>query len=371
MEQFKFFRAPLMALALLALLAGGWAGLERIGWHMPTLQPTLAAVHGPLMIAGVLGTVISLERAVALGQRWPYIAPLLHGLGGLLLIVGVTDWPGPLLLTLGSLALVTIFITLIRHQAVAFMIVMALGAVALLVGNVLWLSGWPIFTVVYWWVGFLVLTIAGERLELGRLRQLPDWAEGLFILLVALLLSGLVITTLFPDIGVRILGAALIGLACWLLRYDIARRTIRKTGLTRYIAVCLLSGYVWLVVGGLIGIVVGAIPAGPLYDAMLHAVFVGFVFAMIFGHAPIIIPAVLGVPMLFARHLYAVLALLHASLLLRIVGDLAGGGLLRQWGGMLNAVSILLFLGSIIWAVRAAKRTNQCIHKPASLSAPR
>lgn len=371
MKQFTFFRVPLMVLALLALLAGGWAGLQRIGWHMPTLQPTLTAVHGPLMVAGALGTVISLERAVALGQRWTYIAPLLHGLGGLLLIIGMAGWPGPLLLTLGSLALVYIFITLIRRQPVAFMIVMALGAVALLVGNLLWLSGWPTFMAVYWWVGFLVLTIVGERLELGRLRRLPDWAEKLFILLVALLLSSLVVTTLFTDLGVRMMGGVLIALAYWLLRYDIARRTIRKTGLTRYIAVCLLSGYVWLAVGGLVGLLVGVAPAGPLYDAMLHAIFVGFVFAMIFGHAPIIIPAILGVPMLFARHLYAVLVLLHASLLLRIIGDVAGIGLLRRWGGMLNAVTIMVFLGTMIWAVRAAKRTDQCIHKPASLSAPR
>ncbi len=371
MEQFKLIRAPLMALALLALLAGGWAGLERIGWHMPALQSSLAGVHGPLMVAGVLGTVISLERAVALGRRWAYAAPLLHGLGGLLLVVGVPGWPGPLLLTLGALTLVAIFATLLRLQPVPYIIVMTIGAVALLIGNVLWLSGWEIFTVVYWWLGFLVLTIAGERLELGRLRRLPDRVEELFILLVALLLSGLVITTLFADTGVRILGAALIGLACWLLRYDIARRTIRKTGLTRYIAVCLLSGYIWLGMSGIIGMVVGAVPAGPLYDAMLHTVFVGFVLAMIFGHAPVIIPAVLGVQVRFTRGFYGHLALLHASLLLRIAGDLTGVVIMRRWGGMLNAVTIVLFLGMMIWAVRAAKRTEACIHKPVSLSAPR
>jgi hypothetical protein len=34
--------------------------------------------------------------------------------------------------------------------------------------------------------------------------------------------------------------------------------------------------------------------AGPYYGAMLHTVFVGLVFAMIFAHAPIILPAMLG-----------------------------------------------------------------------------
>ena len=64
-------------------------------------------------------------------------------------------------------------------------------------------------------------------------------------------------------------------------------------GLTRFIAVC-LSGYVWLGVGGVLTWYFAGILAGPYYDAMLHTVFVGFVFAMIFGHAPIILPAILS-----------------------------------------------------------------------------
>lgn len=371
MEQSKRTRMPLMALALLALLAGGWAGLERIGWNIPALQPALATVHGPLMVAGVLGTVISLERAVALGRRWAYAAPLLHGLGGLLLILGVPGWPGPLMLTFGALALVAIFVTLLRRQPTPFMLVMTLGAATLLIGNILWLGGWPPLPIVEWWMGFLVLTIAGERLELGRLRQLPERAEELFLLLIVLLLSGLMVVAFAADMGVRIVSLSFIGMAAWLLRYDIARRTIRKTGLTRYIAVCLLSGYVWLGMSGVIGVVVGAVAAGPLYDAMLHTVFVGFVLAMIFGHAPVIIPAVLGAQVRFAPVFYGHLALLHASLLLRVVGDLAGLGMVRRWGGLLNAVTILFFLGAMIWAVRAARRTEQCTHKPVSLSAPR
>ena len=56
----------------------------------------------------------------------------------------------------------------------------------------------------------------------------------------------------------RVLGFAvvltlcLIMLGAWLLRYDITRYTIKKTGLTRYIAACLLPGYVWLIVGGVL-----------------------------------------------------------------------------------------------------------------------
>ena len=46
-------------------------------------------------------------------------------------------------------------------------------------------------------------------------------------------------------------GPGLLGLPLWLMRQDVARRTVKGSGLTRFIAVCLLSGYVWLAVGGM------------------------------------------------------------------------------------------------------------------------
>lgn len=64
----RWTRLPLMALALLALLLGLWAVLLRLGWRLPPLTPQLILLHGPLMVAGFLGTLISLERAVALSQ---------------------------------------------------------------------------------------------------------------------------------------------------------------------------------------------------------------------------------------------------------------------------------------------------------------
>jgi hypothetical protein len=137
----------------------------------------------------------------------------------------------------------------------------------------------------------------------------------------------------------------MVALACWLLQYDMARRTVWQTGVTRFIAICLLSGYVWLGVGGVLTWRFAGIMAGPYYDAMLHTVFVGFVFAMIFGHAPIILPAILGrTTSPYQPALYVPLLLLHASLLLRVVGDLMGWWRGRQWGGLLNALAVLVFL---------------------------
>jgi hypothetical protein len=59
-------RVPLLALAWAALIGALWGGLLRLGWAWPTPQPSLALLHGPLMVCGFLGTLIGLERAVAL-----------------------------------------------------------------------------------------------------------------------------------------------------------------------------------------------------------------------------------------------------------------------------------------------------------------
>ncbi|MCL4561467.1 MAG: hypothetical protein M1281_12740, partial [Chloroflexi bacterium] len=68
---------PLLGLSMLALLAGLWAGLSRLGWTLPIWQPNLLLAHGPLMVSGFLGSLIILERVVALRIKALYLAPLL------------------------------------------------------------------------------------------------------------------------------------------------------------------------------------------------------------------------------------------------------------------------------------------------------
>jgi hypothetical protein len=343
---FSRLRYPILIVSLLALLAATWAGLLRIGWRLPA-PGSLAASHGPLMVSGFLGTLIGLERAVALaalGRRWVYIAPILSGLGALTSLFGLPI--GPWLLTAGSIALIAVFGEIIRRQPASFTYTMGFGAVLWAAGNVLWLAGWPIFQVVWWWGGYLVLTIAGERLEMARLTHFPRWAMRVFFALIGAYVVGLLVLTFSPlaDLGTRIVGLALLLTALWLLRFDIARKTVRRTGLTRFIALNLLIGYVWLVVSGLLVLIFGQQAAGPIYDAQLHTLFLGFVFGMIFGHAPVIFPAVLGREIHYGSHFYGHVGLLHASLALRVAADLAGLIVLRRWGGMLNGIALLLFL---------------------------
>ncbi len=346
-------RLPLLALGMLALIGALWGGLVRLGWPVPPLRPGLVAFHGPLMICAFLGTVIALERAVALGGRLPYLVPLVTGAGGVALIAGAPAAVGALLITLGGVGLAAVFVAIVRRQPATFTVTMALGALAWLAGDALWLAGWPIYRVVPWWTAFLVLTIAGERLELARLVQVSPASRRLFVTVIGALLLALVLTTVDLDLGSRLAGAAMAALSVWLVRQDIARRTVRHPGLPRFAALCLLSGYAWLGIAGLLALGWGGVAAGMPYDAILHAVYLGFVMAMIFGHAPIIFPAVLGRAMPFRRAFYAHLVLLHASLVLRIGGDLVGSVDGRRLGGLLNVLAIVLFLANTLRSLAA------------------
>lgn len=347
------FPIPFLLLAMLGLLAALWAGLMRLGWQLPALTPSLALLHGPVMISGFLGTLITLERAVAMKQKWMYLPPLLSGLGWLTSVL-IQDSPlGAILLALASLGGVAILAEMTRREFALHTAAMLTGMLAWLAGNLLWLSGWQVYQVVFFWMGFLVLTIAGERLELSRVLRPAKIQQQLFGGIAILFLAGILLTLVNPQIGTRVTGLALILLALWSLRNDIAWRNIRHSlPLTRYIAWCLALGFVWLGVGGGLSLGFGAQAAGPRYDALLHVVFIGFVISMIFGHAPIIFPAVLGTPINFQPGFYFHLALLHLSLLVRVVGDYANLPAVRMWGGLLNETAILIFIGMTIYSVR-------------------
>jgi len=350
------FRLPLLIMGFVSLASGVLAGLARFGWEVPLPSAQLVLLHGPLMVCGFLGTVIGLERAVALGRRWAYIGPLLTGLGGIAILLGFPVYVGASAMTLGSLVLLAGTTLIMLRQRELFMVTMALGAASWVAGNLLWLTGTGVPGVVALWINFLVLTIAGERLELSRFLPPSPVAKRIFKAILAVLLAGSLLGA--AGTGIVVYGIGLLCLALWLLRQDIARRTIKEQGLTRFIAVCLISGYAWLAVGSLTVLVAGSL-TGAAYDAVLHAILIGFVFSMVFGHAPIIFPAVVRVKMPYHWTFYLPLLVLHVSLLMR----LAGNGLMRpelqSLGGLLNAAALALFIlstvSSVVRGFRAGK----------------
>jgi hypothetical protein len=384
-------RLPLIALGIAALVFGTLAGLARLGWHVPLAAAQAAPVHGPLMIGAFLGVVISLERAVAIGRGWALLGPALAGAGGLLAIarplVSGAGAAAPasaapaVLLALGSGVLVAASVAVLRRQRTLFNAVIAIGAACWAIGNLLWLGGAGVPGVLPWWLSFLVLTIAGERLELSRFLPPAPRARTAFVAIVALMLVALALDTSAIVAGSGALAdglartplmgwsVALLALAAWLFRNDLARRTVHKEGLTRFCAVCLLSGYAWLAAGGALVLVANAgallphavaawSPGSSLYDAGIHALALGFVFSMVFGHAPIVLPAVLRLPLPYHPAFYVPLVLLHASLAVRLAGDLIGlPGVLRA-GGLLNAVALATFMAGTLTAVLRARATR-------------
>jgi hypothetical protein len=347
-------RILMLLTVVMALLGGLGSGLARLGWQMDSLSQSWILTHGPLMICGFLGTLICLERAVALSSRyrWSMIVPLINALGAAALLLMRDAVLAKLLITAGSLGLLILFAVMLRLYPSRDMVIMALGAACWLVGNALWLFGQPIYQVVHFWTAFLVLTIVGERLELSRVRRLTPRMEHFLVAAVAVYLGGVSLSIFNLDMGIRLLGIGAILMAAWLLRYDIARRTIYQKGLPRYIAACLLIGYVWLAVGGVIGVWNGALYAGPDYAAMLHAFLLGFVFSMIFGHAPIIVPALTGLRLNYHPIFYGHLILLHTMLAYRTYGSLTRDLVAQQRGGLFNVVAVLLFIivtGSILY----------------------
>ncbi len=356
MNKRSFFLPIVLFLALLALLAGLWAGLLRMGWVLPDIHINLTMAHGALLVSGFLGTIIAMERVVALRNTWLYIVPLLSGVGWVVSLALPRTSFGPLLITLGSLGMVFILGIMIRREPVIHVIVIGVGALSWFIGNALWLSGLAIYQIVFWWAAFLVLTITGERLELSRVLRMTRKKLTLFMISSGLFLAGIIVGMFAPQIGTRLSGLGMVALALWLLRFDIARRNLRhRLPLTRYIALCLYIGYIWLGFAGLLNLWFGAVYAGVIYDAILHSIFVGFTISMIFGHAPIILPAVLNLALPYHPSFYVSLALLHTSLIMRVVGDLGGWFDLRRWGGMLNEISILLFLATLIITIRTQK----------------
>ena len=84
--------------------------------------------------------------------------------------------------------------------------------------------------------------------------------------------------------------------------------------------------------------------SGAIADTPLHALMLGFVFSMVFGHAPVILPAVLRVAVPYAPWLYLPLVLLHATLALRVAGTVLDAPSLYAAGAAGNAVALAAFI---------------------------
>jgi hypothetical protein len=331
----RIYRLPFVALALLSLLVGLWTGLSRLGWDIAILSATNH--HGAIMIGGFLGTLITLEKIIPLKKRVLYLVPLTSAASVIFFFLTVYTIACTLLL-LASAALVIVFLKYLAVNRNRIYLLMVLGALCWLMGNVLLMSTTFYPLALPWWIGFVLLIITAERLELMKFLPVSGPAKTSLMILLFIFIAGALFS--FHGFGKILCGGALVGTALWLLRFDLIGITIQKKGLTQFIAIALLCGYIALL---LTGVLFMTLPdTWTSYDALVHTYFIGFVFAMIFAHGPVILPGVLGVSIKpFHPILFFWLIVLQVSWSMRFLTDIL---FLMEWrkiSGVLSAASIL------------------------------
>jgi hypothetical protein len=273
------------------------------------------------------------------------VVPLISALGLIMAVPGYFH-TGLYFMLAGSVGLFAIlayyFYLYPRDLSAAIMLG---GAGCLVAGNGMLIQKLLYPAAFPWWMGFLLLTITAERLELSKFLPVTlknkYWLLGFLVLFVAGLLMP------FHGPGKYLSGTALISVAAWMLRFDVIRIGLKKDGLTRFSSIALALANGWLILDGMLLMLM---PETALsYDMLVHVFFIGFVFSMIFAHGPVILPGVLGI--VFKPYhpiLYVWLFLLDGSLLLRVIGDAAGSPEIRKITGILSGAGILLYFMTIV-----------------------
>ena len=323
------------------------------------------------MVYGFLGTAICLERAVAINSRWAYLSPATSALAGIAAIVisqspavanFIATLPLPAYLSrilpgyqsqrmlpavLWTISMITL-VMIYRHvwkerQASYAVLIQLIGACVGLCGILLWMRGLEVALIMPWWLFFLVLTIIGERLELARL-AFSETTEKRILVWVGALLISLALTLIVPLVAYPLLGISLAALAIDMGYHDVARKTINIPGIPRLSAVAMLAGYGWALLPAALWITAPPTFSGYGYDAIVHALTVGFAVSMVIAHAPVIIPSVIRREVPYHLSMWVPLVLFHLSLLIRFLSGAREAALPWRFGGSLGVCAFLLFV---------------------------
>jgi len=339
----SYWRIPFMLAAVLNLIAGIWAGLIRMGWDLPVTA--VSVHHGAIMVGGFLATLIALEKAIPLKRNIALVVPVISALSLLMAVPGYYH-TGLYFLIAGSVGLFLIHAYyLYLHPRDLSIVLMLVGAGSLIVGNVMLIRMQFYPASFPWWMGFLLFTITAERIELSKFLPVSVNAKYLLLGFLGLFLLGLLIP--FHGIGKYFSGASMFGIALWMLKHDVMRIGLKKKVLTRFSSVSLLIANGWLIVNGILLIFMP--DTAYSYDILVHSFFIGYAFAMIFAHGPIILPGVLGITSKpYHPALYMWLFLVQGSLLLRLIADSLFNTEWRKLSGIFSGVGILLYFITLI-----------------------
>ena len=325
-----------------SLISGLLSGFYRLGLSLPEAQVYLH--HGAIMTGSFLGTVILIERITTMKMKWLYLFPIVNVSSILLFWMDLFS-VGYMALSIGSIGLVVVFyIIIVKHADLPHRL-MLVGAIAWLIGNLFLLLQSGYQNAILWWMAFLLITIVGERLEL--IRFLPISKAKRYVLIGFLIFFLIGCWLPFHLGGKNLMGVMMLMVMIWLLLYDMVRKSIKHPGIHRYTAITLIGGYIWLGITGLLFIADGSFTVP--YDALVHTFFLGFVFSMIFAHAPIILPGILGLSYKFYHpSLYLWVVLLNVSLAFRLMSALLILPEWKQWSGLANGLVIMFFLLNVV-----------------------
>lgn len=344
----KVGRLPFILAALISLIIGLWAGLIRIGWSIPV--NTATPHHGAIMVGGFLGTLIALEKIIPLRKKWLFFIPGASAASVIFFFLNLPLISIILLIFSGAGLTCVLFTYFLRNRSIEYLL-MSSGGLCWMIGNILLFhtNFYPI--AVPWWIGFTLLIITAERLELMKFLPVEKKSYRWLYTLLSIFFISLVLS--FHGTGKIITGCALAGIAIWLMKFDVIGITIRKNELPKFVAIALLCGYFALLLTGIFSFSLASQAMG--FDAVVHTFFIGFVFSMIFAHGPIILPGILGISVKpFSRQLYGWLFLLHSSWLIRLAADVHIDFEWRRISGIVATVAIFGYFITI--AIVTARR---------------
>lgn len=335
----KAWKFPLMLFAAANLVAGLLAGLARIGWA--TARSASMSEHGVIMIGGFLATLILLEKALPLKKKYLLTFVVVNS-SSLLFTFMHFRIVSMLCLIIGALGLIWVYVNyLTKHNRDLPLYLMLGGSILLLAGHLQLVIYQFYPRAVPWWIGFVLLTIVGERLDLSKFLPVSAGNKRLLVTFLALYVSGLLLP--FHFAGRFVSGAALILVSIWLMRFDVISISIAKRGLTKFSGIAILAGCAGLLFTG--AFMMSANEAAFGYDIVVHCFFLGFTFNMIFAHGPFILPGVLGLQVRPYNHLLFVpLIALWISLVVRVFSSLFWIPFsFRIVSGWISALSIAMY----------------------------
>lgn len=354
---------PLAVFYLILALVVGVIKLMTINGLLssPPLQ-VLFPHHGELMVFGFLATLVPFERYI--GSRSMSIPkpihamPFLTSLGALLKLgswftgSAVLNAVGTLGIAIGVLLFIYLLAILSKLSAekTSFML-MGVGALALLLSLTASYFITPVrnLPLALLMLAFPALTILGERVELSKftMRWIGMEAQAIGFLGVLGILLSMAFQKPFLLTTASII---LLALAAYIVRSEKLEFT---QGIKGYLSWHLTAAYAWVFLGFALASIspVGARPQA-YFDSAVHAIGVGFVLGMIYAHAPVVAPAVLGRRLDETRLTLFPLALLTLGNLLRLLGEAVKARSAVGYSGLL----IILSLVALAWMMLGAMK---------------